>query len=203
MIPLFHILLFSYQSRWTRLDHQTEIQAAFTYSAIKFRSNIKTEQNFDAILHIKKINVDTEGLLSIEFRTQTQFRGVLLKNHHSQPNYSAKMYNKNTGLELELKLVWYQYSFDTPVQIWKAVSTYAEKDYSGEYIIELIPCTVDGLDIWYQGDDISDISCSPHLPTKFKIPVAFQQTLRPVPVVYNLDTEFYICNNLQELNFKN
>ena len=186
-----------YQSHWTRLDHQTEITAAFTYNAVKFRSNVKTEQNFDAVLHIKKINVDLEGNLIVEFRTQTQFRGVLLTNHHAQPNYKAKMYNKNTGMELDVKLVWHQHTFDTPVQIWKAVSDYAQKDYSGEYVIELIPCTVDSLDIWYQGDDISEVNCAPQLPTKFKVPISFQQTLRPVPVVYNLDTEFYICNNVQ------
>ena len=33
------------------------------------------------------------------------------------------------------------------------------------------------------------------LPSDFLIPIAFQQTNRPVPVVYSLNTEFQLCNN--------
>lgn len=39
-------------------------------------------------------------------------------------------------------------------------------------------------------------SRSSHLsPSRFLIPIAFQQTNRPVPVVYSLNTEFQLCNN--------
>lgn len=31
--------------------------------------------------------------------------------------------------------------------------------------------------------------------SRFLIPIAFQQTNRPVPVVYSLNTEFQLCNN--------
>lgn len=34
-----------------------------------------------------------------------------------------------------------------------------------------------------------------HLLSRFKLPIAFQQTTRPVPLIYTLDTEFYLCNN--------
>lgn len=30
---------------------------------------------------------------------------------------------------------------------------------------------------------------------RFLVPIAFQQTNRPVPVVYSLNTEFQLCNN--------
>lgn len=30
---------------------------------------------------------------------------------------------------------------------------------------------------------------------RFLLPIAFQQTNRPVPVVYSLNTEFQLCNN--------
>lgn len=36
---------------------------------------------------------------------------------------------------------------------------------------------------------------SPLSPPRFLIPIAFQQTNRPVPVVYSLNTEFQLCNN--------
>lgn len=32
-------------------------------------------------------------------------------------------------------------------------------------------------------------------PDRFLVPIAFQQTNRPVPVVYSLNTEFQLCNN--------
>lgn len=31
--------------------------------------------------------------------------------------------------------------------------------------------------------------------SRFLVPIAFQQTNRPVPVVYSLNTEFQLCNN--------
>ena len=33
------------------------------------------------------------------------------------------------------------------------------------------------------------------LVERFLVPIAFQQTNRPVPVVYSLNTEFQLCNN--------
>lgn len=33
------------------------------------------------------------------------------------------------------------------------------------------------------------------LSDRFLVPIAFQQTNRPVPVVYSLNTEFQLCNN--------
>lgn len=35
----------------------------------------------------------------------------------------------------------------------------------------------------------------PPFVNRFLLPIAFQQTNRPVPVVYSLNTEFQLCNN--------
>lgn len=110
--------------------------------------------------------------------------------------------------------------------IWK------RKDYSGEYTVFLIPCTVQPTQPWIDPGD-KPLSCTAHAPEKyvlrgllicfgsivtilwillhkkvklqqpwtlllskrFLVPIAFQQTNRPVPVVYSLNTEFQLCNN--------
>lgn len=48
-----------------------------------------------------------------------------------------------------------------------------------------ISCTGDGDLIILFSDIVS----------RFLVPIAFQQTNRPVPVVYSLNTEFQLCNN--------
>lgn len=42
---------------------------------------------------------------------------------------------------------------------------------------------------------VQQITSLPPLLTRFLVPIAFQQTNRPVPVVYSLNTEFQLCNN--------
>ncbi|XP_073695623.1 extracellular matrix organizing protein FRAS1 [Garra rufa] len=55
-------------------------------------------------------------------------------------------------------------------------------------------CTVQPTQAWVDSGD-KPLSCTAHAPEKFLLPIAFQQTNRPVPVVYSLNTEFQLCNN--------
>ncbi|GAB1289869.1 Extracellular matrix organizing protein FRAS1 [Apodemus speciosus] len=77
---------------------------------------------------------------------------------------------------------------------FKTHAKFRVKDYSGEYTIYLIPCTVQPTQPWVDPGEKS-LACTAHAPERFLIPIAFQQTNRPVPVVYSLNTEFQLCNN--------
>lgn len=77
-------------------------------------------------------------------------------------------------------------------QVWRATSDYNLKDYTGEYTLELIPCTVTPTQAYTVADPPP---CTPHPPTAFKLPIAIQQTHRPVPLVYTLNTDFQLLNS--------
>uniref|UniRef100_H2Y541 Uncharacterized protein n=1 Tax=Ciona savignyi TaxID=51511 RepID=H2Y541_CIOSA len=66
---------------------------------------------------------------------------------------------------------------------------------SGEYTVEVIPCTVSQTRKWRPSPPGVEVQCTAYSPITFKIPIMFQQTNRPVPVVYTLETSFQLCNN--------
>lgn len=77
--------------------------------------------------------------------------------------------------------------------MWQATSDYSLKDYSGEYTLELIPCTATAVQAYSAG--ANSPPCTPHTPTAFPLPISIQQTHRPVPLVYTLNTDFQLLNN--------
>ncbi|KAJ8318225.1 hypothetical protein KUTeg_003316, partial [Tegillarca granosa] len=67
-------------------------------------------------------------------------------------------------------------------------------DYTGVYTFELIPCRVRSTES-YVGQSNLPIPCTAQEPQRFEVPIAFQQSNRPVPVIYSLNTEFHLTNN--------
>ena len=128
-------------------------------------------------------------------------------------------------------------------QHWKATSKFSRKDYTGEYDLNLIPCSVQPTQGYESPAEVppeegalmpgqpanrkpdktekKDPPCSAQEPKvtivvsleksfyrifasiyyflvqTFKIKIAFQQSNRPVPVVYSLNTFFHITNSKQ------
>ncbi|KAF8770775.1 Extracellular matrix protein FRAS1 like protein [Argiope bruennichi] len=68
-------------------------------------------------------------------------------------------------------------------------------DYSGYYSLYLIPCkvTISKQTALYSGSKY--LPCIAQTPEKFELPIVFQQTNRPPPVTYALETFFQIFNN--------
>ncbi|CAJ0943996.1 unnamed protein product, partial [Ranitomeya imitator] len=122
--------------------------------------------------------------------------GQFLMEHHTLPDMKSRIVAPDHlgGIEFDLQPLWSAQTFDSPYQLWRATSSYSRKDYSGEYTIYLIPCTVQPTQSWVDPGD-KPLACTAHAPERFLIPIAFQQTNRPVPVVYSLNTEFQLCNN--------
>lgn len=122
--------------------------------------------------------------------------GQFVIEHHTLPDVKSFILTPDHlgGIQFDLQLLWSAQTFDSPHQLWRATSSYNRKDYSGEYTIYLIPCTVQPTQPWVDPGEKA-LACTAHAPERFLIPIAFQQTNRPVPVVYSLNTEFQLCNN--------
>lgn len=76
-------------------------------------------------------------------------------------------------------------------QVWQATSTYSLPDYTGEYKLELVACTAPPTKAYTVADPPA---CTPHPPQGFPLPLAIQQSHRPVPLVYTLNTVFQLLN---------
>ncbi|XP_035235651.1 extracellular matrix protein FRAS1 isoform X1 [Anguilla anguilla] len=196
-VPLYVSYIYVTAPRgWASLEHHTEMEFSFFYDTVLWRTGIQTDSVLSARLQIIRIYIREDGRLVIEFKTHAKFRGQFVPEHHTLPGHKSHLMAPDHlgGIDFDLQLLWSAQSFDSPYQLWRATSSYSRKDYSGEYTVFLIPCTVQPTQPWIDPGD-KPLSCTAHAPEKFLVPIAFQQTNRPVPVVYSLNTEFQLCNN--------
>ncbi|KAM4616687.1 extracellular matrix organizing protein FRAS1 [Polymixia lowei] len=196
-VPLYVSYIYVTAPRgWASLEHHTEMEFSFFYDTVLWRTGIQTDSVLSARLQIIRIYIREDGRLVIEFKTHAKFRGQFVPEHHTLPGHKSHLMAPDHlgGIEFDLQLLWSAQTFDSPYQLWRATSSYSRKDYSGEYTVFLIPCTVQPTQPWIDPGD-KPLSCTAHAPEKFLVPIAFQQTNRPVPVVYSLNTEFQLCNN--------
>ncbi|CAN9512669.1 unnamed protein product [Ophioblennius macclurei] len=196
-VPLYVSYIYVTAPRgWASLEHHTEMEFSFFYDTVLWRTGIQTDSVLSAKLQIIRIYIREDGRLVIEFKTHAKFRGQFVPEHHTLPGHKSHLMAPDHlgGIEFDMQLLWSAQTFDSPYQLWRATSSYSRKDYSGEYTVFLIPCTVQPTQPWIDPAD-KPLSCTAHAPEKFLVPIAFQQTNRPVPVVYSLNTEFHLCNN--------
>ncbi|KAG8454257.1 hypothetical protein GDO86_000773 [Hymenochirus boettgeri] len=196
-VPLYVSYIYVTAPRgWASLEHHTEMEFSFFYDTVLWRTGIQTDSVLSARLQIIRIYIREDGRLVIEFKTHAKFRGQFVMEHHTLPDVKSHIMAPDHlgGIEFDLQPLWSAQTFDSPYQLWRATSSYSRKDYSGEYTISLIPCTVQPTQPWIDPGD-KPLACTAHAPERFLIPIAFQQTNRPVPVVYSLNTEFQLCNN--------
>ncbi|XP_071971616.1 extracellular matrix organizing protein FRAS1 [Engystomops pustulosus] len=196
-VPLYVSYIYVTAPRgWASLEHHTEMEFSFFYDTVLWRTGIQTDSVLSARLQIIRIYIREDGRLVIEFKTHAKFRGQFVMDHHTLPEMKSRIMAPDHlgGIEFDLHPLWSAQTFDSPYQLWRATSSYSRKDYSGEYTIYLIPCTVQPTQSWVDPGD-KPLACTAHAPERFLIPIAFQQTNRPVPVVYSLNTEFQLCNN--------
>ncbi|KAM7019160.1 LOW QUALITY PROTEIN: extracellular matrix organizing protein FRAS1 [Tautogolabrus adspersus] len=196
-VPLYVSYIYVTAPRgWASLEHHTEMEFSFFYDTVLWRTGIQTDSVLSARLQIIRIYIREDGRLVIEFKTHAKFRGQFVPEHHTLPGHKSHLVAPDHlgGIEFDIQLLWSAQTFDSPYQLWRATSSYSRKDYSGEYTVFLIPCTVQPTQPWIDPGD-KPLSCTAHAPEKFLVPIAFQQTNRPVPVVYSLNTEFQLCNN--------
>ena len=92
-----------------------------------------------------------------------------------------------------LRILWTQPTFDGPIQMWHATSRYSLQDYSGTYTLQLLACVANAAQSY--NPDADQQKCSVKKLLTFPLSIAFQQTNRPVPMVYSLATQFQLTNS--------
>ncbi|XP_050394788.2 extracellular matrix organizing protein FRAS1 [Patella vulgata] len=193
-VPLFVSYLYATAPvGWGSLEHRTEMDFSFYYDAILWHSGLETEGHLGGKLQILRIQIGEDGKLVIDFKTKAKYRGLFVLRHQTLKGFESYVAPPDDlGVSFDLELLWSQATFDSPYQLWRATSNYNLKDYTGLYEINLIPCKVKSSQKYVTGDVIP---CTGEQPQRFEVPIAFQQTNRPVPVVYSLNTDFQLANN--------
>ncbi|KAG7168269.1 Extracellular matrix protein FRAS1-like, partial [Homarus americanus] len=198
---------------WASVDHRTELSVSLYYNTLLWHQGLHTQPTLTAKIQVTRISIDESGRLVIDLKTMAKFRGQFVLHHSNLDEYSSQLKApKELDIQFSLVLLWTASTWDGPEQVWRAVSDYNLKDYTGEYTLELIPCTVSPT----QSFTVTEpLPCTPHPPATFTLPIAIQQTHRPVPLVYTLNTDFQLLNspalfltdprqvdNLQEVDYK-
>ncbi|WAQ95604.1 FRAS1-like protein [Mya arenaria] len=195
-VPLYVSYLYAVAPiGWGSLEHMTELEFSFYYDTVLWRSGLETRGQLGGRLQVMRVVIGDDRRLVVDIKTQAKFRGVYVLSHPTLPGYTSRFVSKETDIKFDLDLVWGQNTFDGPQQLWRATSQFSFKDYSGKYSVELIPCTVSGTQSYTIH---SPMPCTAQQPLEFEVPIAFQQSNRPVPLEYTLNTHFQITNKEQE-----
>nr|XP_046207425.1 extracellular matrix organizing protein FRAS1-like [Oncorhynchus gorbuscha] len=175
-VPLYVSYIYVTAPRgWASLEHHTEMEFSFFYDTVLWRTGIQTDSVLSARLQIIRIYIREDGRLVIEFKTHAKFRGQFVPEHHTLPGHKSHLMVPDHlgGIEFDMQLIWSAQSFDSPYQLWKATSSYSRKDYSGEYTVFLIPCTVQPTQPWTDPGD-KPLSCTGprprEVPTTYSLP---------------------------------
>ncbi|KAG7214448.1 hypothetical protein INR49_026879 [Caranx melampygus] len=167
-VPLYVSYIYVTAPRgWASLEHHTEMEFSFFYDTVLWRTGIQTDSVLSARLQIIRIYIREDGRLVIEFKTHAKFRGQFVPEHHTLPGHKSRLMAPDHlgGIEFDMQLLWSAQTFDSPYQLWRATSSYSRKDYSGEYTVFLIPCTVQPTQPWIDPGD-KPLSCTAHAPEK-------------------------------------
>nr|XP_036870773.1 extracellular matrix protein FRAS1 [Manis javanica] len=165
-VPLYVSYIYVTAPRgWASLEHHTEMEFSFFYDTVLWRTGIQTDSVLSARLQIIRIYIREDGRLVIEFKTHAKFRGQFVMEHHTLPDVKSFILTPDHlgGIEFDLQLLWSAQTFDSPYQLWRATSSYNRKDYSGEYTIYLIPCTVQPTQPWVDPGE-KPLACTAHAP---------------------------------------
>ncbi|KAF2363062.1 VWFC domain [Trinorchestia longiramus] len=128
---------------WTSIDTTHELSLSFYYDTELWRQTFTGHPSLSAKMHVTHRALDESNRLVIEFTTVSKFRGQFVEFHPLlRDARSAVLPPSTRPSRLVLELLWSSATFNASTQKWRARTTTSLQDYTGEYAVELIPCTV-------------------------------------------------------------
>lgn len=186
---------------WRHFDLETNLRLTFVYDTAKmWTDGIGTppESSLPGTFYPTSMKIQPDGRLVVRFKTVAQFTGMFVLEHPGSEDdpdvgYTAAESTvtsvQHPELSFTLNLIRSDKSFSTPEQQWSFVSNYAITDYSGDYKIKLIPCTVSH-DQTYSDPP----KCNPRDAVEFALPLRAQQVSDPVAEQFSLNTTFALLS---------
>lgn len=182
---------------WMHFDHRSSLRLTFVYdTAVLWKDGVGPPATsiLKGNLYPTSIRIrDSDRKLVVNFRTKARFRGQFIMKKDTSRAESIVMSPDQPSLTMTLSLIRSDQTYSEPEQLWQFVSNFAVRDYSGLYIVRLVPCTVTE-DIEYS----LPLECTPRNPITFELPIRFQQTSEPVEANFSLDTRFFLLNRQEQ-----
>ncbi|CAL1537799.1 unnamed protein product, partial [Lymnaea stagnalis] len=173
---------------WIHFDVASKLQLSFVYDTpMLWEKGISSRDDANGLqgsLYPLSIVYREDGRLVVSFLTEARFNGQFIMSHVDSNFKSVVSSPDHPDLIFYLELVQNEQSG----QEWIFISELTGlRDFSGTYMVQLIPCIV-SLDPKFNQPN----GCSPQTPLTFELPIRIRQVSDPVPSKYSLNTNFYL-----------
>ncbi|XP_074649930.1 FRAS1-related extracellular matrix protein 2-like [Tubulanus polymorphus] len=178
---------------WANYDLNTRLVMSFVYdTAVLWQDGVSTPASADLQGHLypTSMRIRKDNRLVVTFRTVARFRGQFVLSHSRTSMMSVVTCADHPDMTFTLELLQSDSTFVQAEQTWRFTSDYAVRDYSGKYLIQLLPCVTN----WNQPYSLP-LQCTPRSALSFDLKVRFQQVSDPVPAEYTLDTQFQLVKS--------
>ena len=204
-VPLYVTLVGASSSgagTWSSVEHQTEMEFAFSYASVLLGPRGLAESKLALAIdpHVTRVRSDANnGRLVVDFQTET--RSAIGRGYQQSTArlISPAHLPKQLGFSLELSEMKQPKGGSgggvSSLQKWRAVSNYTLHDYTGNYTLQLVPCSGNN----NQPNDADGADCTADVdasPINLTLPIHYQQPLRPEPVHFSLETTFQLTNDV-------
>ncbi|KAM9295746.1 LOW QUALITY PROTEIN: FRAS1-related extracellular matrix protein 3 [Morus bassanus] len=177
---------------WQHFDLQSELRLTFLYdTATLWKDGIGSppESELQGSLYPMSMQINDEGRLVVNFRTEIHFWGQLMMSHPGTSLASMVMSADHPGITFTLSLLRSELTFHQHVQQWSFISDFAVRDYSGTYTVKFIPGTA------APGQQYAlPVMCNPWDPIAFDMDIRFQQVCYPVAAEFSLNTQMFLLS---------
>eukprot|EP00118_Oscarella_pearsei_P004303 m.18164 g.18164 ORF g.18164 m.18164 type:complete len:3072 (+) comp27610_c0_seq1:382-9597(+) len=166
------------------ISPETKLRMSFVYDTQVLWENglsSSSEQEVQGTMYPQRIYISETGQLVVEFQTVAGFRGQFIADG------SVVTSTSYPNRQFILQLISSDPTVESAKQQWRFTSTLSHSDYSDNYEVNLVPCTV-AVDVGYS----NPLQCDPKDKITLSIPLRFQQTTAPVKAEYTLSTQFFI-----------
>ncbi|KAH9519928.1 FRAS1- extracellular matrix protein 2 [Bulinus truncatus] len=197
-IPLHVSYIFhspALEKNWLNLDLTSKLHLAFTYDTPtpweKGINSSEVKSGLEGSIYPKSLVILDDFRLSVTFDSSVKFHGHFLSESPDTGFESSVKSLDHPSATFQLKPIELDKEAVAGRQTWNFISDVTDiKDYSGTYVIKLVPCVVNVDPKFNQPN-----SCSPQMPLTFHLPIRIQQVSDFVPPQYSGNTHFYLTKS--------
>ncbi|GAB1604772.1 hypothetical protein Ahia01_000758700 [Argonauta hians] len=175
---------------WQHFDTGTQLSMRYSYdtpSLWQYGIGSENPTEEKGVLYPISMTIVNDGKLRVYFKSKALFDGYFVTSHPESDIESMVVSINHPGLTFTLELLQSEQSKQEPTQMWRFTSDFSIKDYSGQYKVRLVACTLP----LHQAYDIAP-TCQPQGTTSFDLSIRLQQISDPVPEHFSLNTEFHL-----------
>ncbi|XP_014777556.1 extracellular matrix protein 3 [Octopus bimaculoides] len=175
---------------WQHFDTSSQLSMRFSYdtpSLWQYGIGSDTPAKQKGVLYPSSMTILNDGKLRVDFKSKALFHGLFVTSHLDSDIESMVVSISHPDLTFTLELLQSEQTYQEPVQTWRFTSDFGIDDYSGQYKVKLVSCTLP-----LSEEFNNAVSCEPQETISFDLPIRLQQISDPVPARFSLNTEFHL-----------